>query len=353
MVGSSHGLYRVDPRSGERGLVFDDPDHHELHAKILAPRTQPDGRSSVVNEKYPTGKLYCLNAYLAEPFNLPHMKPGMIKSLRVIEGVPEPYPADGRASASTRPRTPLGRSGEIVKKRILGVVPVEKDGSFHIEVPADTPIQLQTLDADGLALRTCGWIWVKHREPRGCIGCHEDPQLTPENRFVDALKKPGMKLTLPPQKRRTVDFRRDVMPTIVGRCLPCHEDWTAGRPELAGDAERVFDRFHRPPSHETPTSFPSVLSQGLPIVSPGAARKSPLVWPLLGQVTARPWDALPSGRDGRKVPRCPPSGGDPLSDEEVLAFIEWIDLGAQWDGIPASPEPRGDGPADMNSHGEE
>ena len=68
---------------------------------------------------------------------------------------------------------------------ILGEVPVEEDGSFNVEIPANTPIELQILDADGMALRSCGWIWAKNHEPRGCIGCHEDNELTPENRFVE------------------------------------------------------------------------------------------------------------------------------------------------------------------------
>ena len=84
----SHGIYRLDPRTGQRQLLFDDPKFHEMHCKTLAPRPQPDGRSSVVNEKYPTGKLYCLNAYQTDPPLLRHMRPGMIRSPRVIEGVP-------------------------------------------------------------------------------------------------------------------------------------------------------------------------------------------------------------------------------------------------------------------------
>ncbi|MGB2985039.1 MAG: hypothetical protein WBE26_04075, partial [Phycisphaerae bacterium] len=239
----THGIYRLDPRTGRRELIFDDPEFHDMHAKALVPRLEPDGRSSVVNEKYPTGKLYCLNAYLADPVIIPHMRPGMIRGLRVIEGVPLPAsnqsgstpiggaprglkPAARHASAKPRGLKPAALFDDgmapIVQKRLLGQVPVEEDGSFHIEVPADVPVQLQTLDANGMALRSCGWIWVKHHEPRGCIGCHEDPELTPENRFVQALRHPPMKLTLPAEKRRTVDFRRDLMPIITQKCTPCH-----------------------------------------------------------------------------------------------------------------------------------
>ena len=56
--------------------------------------------------------------------------------------------------------------------------------------------------------------------------------MAPENRFVEALKKPGVRLLLPPEKRRTVDFRREVMPIITGKCATaqCHGSDTAKLP---------------------------------------------------------------------------------------------------------------------------
>ncbi len=315
--GTTHGVFRLDLQTGERELVFDDPDYHDIHAKILAPRPQPDGRSSVVNEKYRTGELYCLNAYLTEPANLGYMKPGMIKGLRVIEGVPESFVAEG---VESRDRGPLPR---IARKRFLGVVPVEEDGSFHIEVPADTPIQLQTFDADGLALHSCGWIWAKHREPRGCIGCHEDPELTPENRFVDAMKRPGMKLTLPPEKRRTVDFRGDVRPILFDKCTSCHVVPGVGTPKVS-----------YPGRSDTALSLRGgVLT--CDSVDAGQARTSKLVWRILGRNTSRPWDDTYNPTETFTV--CPPPEAEQLTDDERLTLIEWIDLGAHWDGIGEAP----------------
>ena len=31
------------------------------------------------------------------------------------------------------------------------------------------------------------WIWAKNHESRGCIGCHEDGELAPDDRFAKAL----------------------------------------------------------------------------------------------------------------------------------------------------------------------
>ena len=339
--GATHGIYRLDPRSGRSQLIFDDPRFHDIHAKALIPRLEPDGRSSVVNEKHPTGKLYCLNAYLTDPDILQYMRPGMIRRLRVIEGVPVPaserlsYLGNDEKIGIGGPGTTRNAPVPIVQRRLLGVVPVEEDGSFHVELPADVPVQLQTLDENGMALRSCGWIWVKHREPRGCIGCHEDPELIPENRFVLAVQREGMKLTLPAERRRTVDFRRDVMPIITQKCTPCH---TGKDVKLDLSPE---PRLWANPAYESllATAFESfACNRRVPgrYVTPGQARTSSLIWRLYGRNTSRPWDQ--DYHPGETVPTCPPPDAVQLTNDEKLTFVEWIDLGAHWDGIPGPDE---------------
>ena len=150
------------------------------------------------------------------------MQPDALKRLRVLEGV-----------GVEREAQPAGIPA-VMQRRILGEVPIEKDGSFNIEVPSDTPIELQVLDADGMALRSCGWIWVKDHARQGCIGCHEDPELTPENFMVDAVKRASAEVAPAVAERRTVDFQRDVMPIVSGKCIQCHGD--ASELSLVGSA---------------------------------------------------------------------------------------------------------------------
>jgi hypothetical protein len=58
-------------------------------------------------------------------------------------------------------------------QQILGYAPIEPDGSFKLEVPADVALGLSIIDAKGRALQThLNWIQVRPGERRTCDGCH-------------------------------------------------------------------------------------------------------------------------------------------------------------------------------------
>jgi hypothetical protein len=183
-------IVRYSLSEGRLGTVHVDPDHHSFHARVVAPRPEPDGRSSTVRPESPTGKLFCLDVYESDRVDL---APGSARHVRVIEGLPP----EEQVLSSAEAGSPKGGESRMVR-RLMGEAPVEEDGSFHIDIPADTPVQLQLVDDEGVALASCDWIWVKQREFRGCIGCHEDPELTPPNRFVEAAKRPANELPSPP-----------------------------------------------------------------------------------------------------------------------------------------------------------
>ncbi len=285
--GSTFAIVRFDPAASAAEEVFDAADYDDIQPRLLAPRPVPDGRSSVVNEQDPTGILYCLNVNISDLQPRDGWTAGVAKRLRVIEGMPRTRESDGFPPPA---------------RRVLGEIPLEKDGSFNVRVPANIPIQLQLIDEHGLALRSCQWIWVKNKEPRGCIGCHEDGELTPENRMVDAVTKPSVRLTLPPERRRRVTFEKDILPIFRSKCATagCHGETASVR--LTSLAEV---RAHVGAS----------------------ARTSPLVWHLFGRNTSRPWDhPLPAIQT---VEGMPPKGGTSLTDLERRLILEWIDLGAE------------------------
>ena len=58
-------------------------------------------------------------------------------------------------------------------QQIVGYTELEPDGSFKIEVPADTPIGINVVDSEGRAFQVhTNWIQVKPGETRTCNGCH-------------------------------------------------------------------------------------------------------------------------------------------------------------------------------------
>lgn len=335
-TGKTHGIFRLDPLSGRMEPIFDDPRYHDIQAKAVAPQPLPDGRSTVVVESEPTGKIYCLDIRISDiAGDAWASKPADLK-LRVLEGIaPKWTPSPDGSKPARMPRT--GIEGEYglspaIQKRFLGEIGVEADGSFNIQVPANTPIQLQLVDSHGMALRASHWIWTKNKENRGCIGCHEDNELTPPNRFIAALERPSIPLTPPPDRRRTLDFRRDVMPIVAGKCATaaCHASSTAkvnlhASPVRFGSkgAEQYYSRCYvtlmggREANH---------------YVDPGRARTSPLIWHLFGRNTSQPWDK--TYKSDYPVKPMPPSGAAALTESEKRTFVEWIDLGALWSGIP-------------------
>jgi formylglycine-generating enzyme required for sulfatase activity len=113
-------------------------------------------------------------------------------------------------------------------KRILGTVPVEKDGSAFFRVPAYTPIAVQPLDAEGRALQIMrSWFTAMPGEVLSCIGCHEHPNEAVPNLQSLAASKPPVMIDPWYGPARGFSFAREVQPVLDRYCISCHN----GQPE--------------------------------------------------------------------------------------------------------------------------
>ncbi|HEX7639950.1 MAG TPA: hypothetical protein VF457_16250 [Burkholderiaceae bacterium] len=75
-------------------------------------------------------------------------------------------------SSMMKLRSSLGET-DFEAQQVLGYAPIEPDGSFKLTVPADTPIGLSVVDAQGRAFQIhTNWIQVRPGEHRTCDGCH-------------------------------------------------------------------------------------------------------------------------------------------------------------------------------------
>jgi hypothetical protein len=266
------------------------------------------GRSSVVGFRHKdTGVLYCLDVGISVDPEVKKLPRGSVKTLRVIEGLPSyrEQASAGGTGAGPAAKEPAGAT--VTPRRILGLAPVEEDGSFHVRVPAHTPITFQLLDEHGVSVASqYSWSWVMPGASRGCIGCHEDREMAPPNRLVQAIAKPEVKLTLSPERRRTVDFKNEIAPIIWARCAGCHAPGGAA-PKLVDGAD----------------SYRTLCLGAERYVVPGEARNSLLLRHLFPHILSA------SAEEVRQSGPLSPCGQSLIRAERML-FIEWIDLGAHY-----------------------
>lgn len=108
-------------------------------------------------------------------------------------------------------------------KRLLGVVPVEEDGSVIFKVPANMPIALQPLDEEGRAVQWMrSWFTAMPGETVSCVGCHEDQNKIPIPKRVIASQKAPVKITPPEGGVRSFTFDLEMQPVLDRACIACH-----------------------------------------------------------------------------------------------------------------------------------
>lgn len=101
--------------------------------------------------------------------------------LRIVRGVPMP-PDEVRQLNGTD----FGRSQNQLMREIVGYTPIQPDGSVKVKIPANLPIAISVVDADGQRIggRHRQWISVKPGETLECIGCHTSNSQQPHGRFA-------------------------------------------------------------------------------------------------------------------------------------------------------------------------
>ncbi len=152
----NYGLYLFDPKSGHTGeQVYSHPEYHIVEAVAVMQRQSPRNLPSEVNESMKTGIYFCqdINFTGHSSENGNDKKSCMVR----LTGI----------------------------NQSMGKVKAEKDGSLHLQVIANTPFRIQTLDEKGDVVDgPSEWIWIRPNERRGYVGCHQDPEMAPENRFT-------------------------------------------------------------------------------------------------------------------------------------------------------------------------
>ena len=110
-------------------------------------------------------------------------------------------------------------------KRVLGKVPVDKDGSFSFEAPPNTPLAIQPLDEKGQSLAVMrSWMVGMPGERLACNGCHEDLNEATPIKMVTAARRAPSKIKPWYGPTRPFSFATEIQPMLNKYCLGCHTD---------------------------------------------------------------------------------------------------------------------------------
>ncbi|MBL9138110.1 MAG: SUMF1/EgtB/PvdO family nonheme iron enzyme [Verrucomicrobiales bacterium] len=118
----------------------------------------------------------------------------------------------------------VGAEGPWDIRRVLGTVPVYPDGSANFRIPANTPIAVQPLDAEGKALQLMrSWMTGMPGEVVQCVGCHERQNTAPPPQPAMALNHRPSEIQPWYGPTRGFSYAREVQPVIDRYCVGCHD----------------------------------------------------------------------------------------------------------------------------------
>lgn len=243
---------------------------------------------------------------------LPGVPKGEVKELRVLA-----YEYAYLKSPSNHEAQGIQSGWDI--KRLLGTVPVEKDGSALFTVPANTPISLQPLDGEGRAMQWMrSWFSAMPGEVVSCVGCHEDQNSIPVPKRALASTKPPVAIRQPEGGPRSITFDLEIQPILDRACIACHDGSTS--PDFRGfPADKQLpilqDRGKR-------TLSPSYMA-----VHPYVNRQGPE-----GDIAVmKPYEYHASTSELVKILKNDHYGVT-LTDKEWRTLYNWIDFNAPYHG---------------------
>jgi mono/diheme cytochrome c family protein len=237
-------------------------------------------------------------------------------------------------------------SGIHTRRVIVSEAPIEDDGSFYIEVPSKVPLILQGLNSDKMAMHSMNrWFYLQPGEkltfgiprsiyPLRCAGCHGSLTGDPIDGvgpvdLVSASSRVMATWNDGEQKRRPafgfnqendeyigIDFNADVQPILNRHCIACHnsESGRAGL-DLRDITTKHYNRAYESLHQLTDVTSGNHADKKYVNEREALSSESLLIQSLLGK----------NGETHLQ--------GKPLTNQEMMTLIRWIDLGATYKGV--------------------
>ena len=286
-----------------------------------------------------------------------------VKYVRMVEVLaPEPdQSVDRNKIMNHDPESTRISNGIHLVKRIVCEAPLEKDGSIFIQALSKTPLVMQSLNADKMALRQSARMYFFAPNERftispspnetfqTCGACMGSLAGKPDKLFgrfqsfggqktVEAIAK--TKGGSPPaygievNERISIDFPKDIQPILDKRCISCHSgaDAPAGL-TLTGDSTEYYNEAYESLMQLQEPSSGAYFWKKYVNERNALAIKSYLIEKIYGkelkaarQLTGdapHPSQALLTQHNVQ---------GEPLTDAEKMKLVRWIDMGATFIG---------------------
>ncbi|HLK94058.1 MAG TPA: hypothetical protein VKZ18_29465 [Polyangia bacterium] len=182
MSKAQFGIYVIDAANtsasnGGRSPIYDDPNYWDILARPVKMRPEPANLASPtpLSTTGATTTVGCLNVYNSSLMTIPQ---GNVVKVRLVEGF-----------SGEEGGVDMFGTTEFDGQSKYGEIPLQSDGSFAADVPANVPLHIQLVDKFGLATAVTGGhgaassldvanedIWFSGRsgESRFCGGCHEN-----------------------------------------------------------------------------------------------------------------------------------------------------------------------------------
>jgi len=317
---AGYGLYLVDV-FGNKELVYRDPAISAFLPLPLRPRPCPPVLPDMTdaNQEHAT----CV---LSDASFGSEELAGRIRYLRIAEPIGWPYDnkLGGQRYGEKGPKlmnwTPV---------RILGDVPIERDGSAHFTVPADTAVYFQLLDENRMELRRMrSFISFQPGEQRACAGCHESRGVVPRAApFPIAASRPPSAMLPAPWGSRPVSFLRDIQPILDRQCVRCHGglkpagglDFVGGLTDWSHQTARLWGLV---PGYGFNRAFETIREKQLVAIAEPNLQDASVTPPLAyGSHKSRLIQALADPTHRNEVR---------LSADERLRLVMWIDANAPY-----------------------
>lgn len=236
------GIYYMNSKTGKKILLSDGTTEYGASQIAVIRTRKMFERPSTVDYGKETGTYYMANVYDGE--GMPGVAPGTAKYLRVValEFRSAAMGATvGNGFGSSDQFSPVATgNGSWDVKRVLGMAEIEEDGSAMFQVPAQTPVFFQVLNADGELIQSMrSWSTLMPNEVFSCVGCHEDKNtIPPVNSGVTKAMQKGVQTLKPDLWMKTEDantynpaqnsdgfsYLKEVQSILDESCISCHNN---------------------------------------------------------------------------------------------------------------------------------